>query len=293
MISFGKYDNSVIVFLLMFIMLFHTNILAFNIKEASNQIPSQLFQRKKLSIDLDKFVSYAQIQNMLQQSHNYIFVDIRHQSDYNKIRIPKSINVQYYALKTKQFLKDKTIILTNDGFGLKRLVSLAGQLESSGFHSVKILKNGLNGWYKSGGRLEGNVFEYKKLNRLSPDRFFLDKDYQNIIVIELLKDKQLPTPLINNSFHISITVNFEKTLAEINKLLSKHFQNSIYCVIICDDTRFVDYMEKNITSPYSQSIFYLDEGIQAYKQFLHNQAIIIDRDSRKKTKEPFCKKCGE
>jgi len=279
--------------LLMVIILFQTNISAFDTKSDSNQMNSKLYQRKNLNIDLNKFVSYTQIQHMLKKSQKYIFVDIRSKSDYKRIRIPKSINIQLYALKTKQYLKNKNIILANEGVGIKRLLIMAEQLELSGFHSIKILKNGLNSWHKSGGQLEGSVFEFKQLNRITPKDFFQDKDYKDIIVIEILKKNQLPSSLINNSFHFTITANYEKNLFEINKLISKYFQNSLYFVIICENIKFVNYIEKNINPLFSQSIFYMDKGIEVYKNFLQDQASIIDGNSRKKMKKGFCKTCGE
>jgi len=92
---------------------------------ATSKIPDYLISRNKTSIDPDLLLSVSEVKRQLNSGsqNNPVLVDVRDNESFQKIRIPGSINMSLFAVKTKTFLKTKQIVLVNEGYGYNKLVS--------------------------------------------------------------------------------------------------------------------------------------------------------------------------
>ena len=104
-------------------------------------------------------------------------MDIRSPEEFERLRIPGSINVALYAVKTKAYLKAQPFVLVGAGFEWRDLETESKCLHQSGF-KPSILCGGLVAWQSQGGLLEGDrllVAIYKEI----PAHLFLhEKDYR-------------------------------------------------------------------------------------------------------------------
>jgi len=279
---------SLYIFIVIFTSFSNVNSLDLN----KNDISLSLIKRKNLSYYKHHFISYSKVQYMFLNDQDIVLVDIRSNEKYNNYRIPGTINIPLYALKAKKYLRNQELILINEGFQIEAISKIIEQLKTTGFRLVKILRFGLKGWYQSGGKIEGSSFEIKKINRISPQIFFQDKNFKDVHVIEIIDRKKTQSNLIPNAIHISINKDFSTCLSKINDVVSKYHKDCLYIVIITNNKRLIDYLEKNIQPIFSQSIFYLDGGMPAYKKFLHNQTLIRNQQL-KKNNGKHCKHCGD
>jgi rhodanese-related sulfurtransferase len=113
-----------------------------------------------------KSVLMESVSQQLKNRQDITLVDVRDAGEFEKFRIPGSINIPLFAIKTKTFLKSKPLVLINNGQNYKQLTDECTVLSKAGF-IVSMLDGGLYQWKRKNGRLEGDVFAQKELNYIS------------------------------------------------------------------------------------------------------------------------------
>jgi len=95
-------------------------------------------------------ISNSELETMLTENTDYLFIDVRTSKEYNDERVPGfDINIDYYKLDDDHSLiseldTDKTVVLMcNSG---NRSVSAAKIFYDAGFTNIYNLKNGITGW---------------------------------------------------------------------------------------------------------------------------------------------------
>jgi len=99
-----------------------------------------------------------------------VFVDTRGGIEYDKVRIPGSLNLPLYAIKAQEFLKFRSLIIVTDAVSVSEAQSEIAKLRESGFRSVRNLRGGIRAWGRAGGALEGGSIltaGFVKLDRLA------------------------------------------------------------------------------------------------------------------------------
>lgn len=262
-------------------------------ENSKEEIPNLLIERKNNSVNFSLLISASSVQNRLASKRsNIILVDVRSTESFNKIRIAGSINIPLYAIKTKTFLKTKTLVLVNEGYGYSKLMDECNRLKNSGFTSVSILNGGLNSWIRENGHLEGNHFDQENINRISPRSFFEDKDYKDIIVVEITKDQKSQVPsLIPRSLSVPFSENISKLTEEVkSKVSSAGKDKPLYVLVVCDGEEVYEKLEKYIRSQITWTVFYLEGGKFAYNEFLKDQALMWKPEKTVMTGKP-CLTC--
>ncbi len=75
-------------------------------------------------------------------------VDVRSSQAFRKGFVPGSINIPEYSIRTKRFLKQKRLVLMNDGISNQSLIHTCQRLRKSGFRNVSVLPGGIFAWLK-------------------------------------------------------------------------------------------------------------------------------------------------
>jgi len=88
-------------------------------------------------------------------------------------------------LKTKAFLKTRSVVLVDAGHRYAHLEQLCRSLEANGFEDVAILDGGLNVWWRHVGPLEGSRGAQRELVRISPAQFFREGRFSHWKVVDL------------------------------------------------------------------------------------------------------------
>ena len=188
-----------------------------------------------------------------------MLVDVRDPGDFESFRIPGSVNIPIYALKTKNFLKSKKVILVNEGWGYNRLQQECFSLLSNGFKDVKILNGGLNSWKASGETIQGDVFAQRNLDRMSPEVFHEEKQIEDLIVVDVSEEDLLARDLIPRDAVIPFSgdkKNWGSILAAELKSRKNRALNSVL-IFNTNGDRYEE-IEKQLQGPGIGSVFFLE-----------------------------------
>ena len=123
---------------------------AFNVVMAaqtlgSTEIPPELLAGKLRKRNPAFAISVESVLRKLKGKQEIILIDVRKRDEFEKFRIPGSINIPLFAIRTKAFLKSKSLVLVNEGYNYTQLERECAYLRKSGFR-VWLLNGGLYYW---------------------------------------------------------------------------------------------------------------------------------------------------
>jgi rhodanese-related sulfurtransferase len=254
-------------------------------------LPDELIARKLTKLDPSLVISVAAVRYKLKRSQPLILVDVRRQQAFERLRIPGSINIPLYAVKTKTYLKPVHVVLVNEGFQYTELQSECRRLGERGY-KVSILDGGLLAWQRKGGQFAGDLFAIDEMKALSPLAFFRAKDQVDTLVLDISpQPRAVSGRLMPYAKHIPVLDRWDRSKSELRKLLKKNkpFQSII---IISEYGEQYDKAQKLMDRMGIES-FYLEGGVVAYQNYL--EGLIRSRkprDSRMKTVGD-CEPCGQ
>jgi len=256
-------------------------------------IPAELITRKLRNRDPAFAISVESVLRKLKKKEEIALIDVRNREEFEKIRIPGSINISLFAIKTKTFLKHKPLVLINEGYHHGPLEQECKRLRASGFTAVRILNGGLNAWREKGATLNGDIFAQKELNKMPPQIFFEEKNDESWIVIDVSGSENSESRyLIPQAIAIPFIDNTEKFVSSLKKVMEKYKKASFLCFLILNENgEQYEKIEKLIKKAELKNVFYLKEGLMGYKGFLKRQALMWQpKDHSRKTLKK-CQSC--
>ena len=221
-----------------------------------------------------------------------ILVDVRPRSEFEKLRIPGSINIDLFAVKTKTFLAPKPIVLINDGYRYRQLEEEARLLRHAGF-MVTILDGGLANWRQKNGPLEGDAFFQKDLNKNPPQIFFQERDFDNWVVMDATTaNKRMATYFLPESVPMVASGDPEQLSAQFNVLRTTHKNTPFLSLLILnDDGKGCEELETLLAKAGMMKVFFLQGGIEGYGSFLEQQASLLQPAAQPKKIVGRCATC--
>jgi rhodanese-related sulfurtransferase len=212
----------------------------------------------------------------LKERQEIILIDVRNVGEFEKFRIPGSVNIPLFAVKTKTFLKPKPLVLINEGHSYKHLIEECAILSEAGFR-VSILNGGLYQWRRKGGPLEGDVFAQRDLNEISPQTFFVGKSNENWIVIDVSESGDPGTDHQNiRPIHIPFANNPKEFISKLQSATKNHTDKDFASILICDEKgKIYEEIEKHIQGAGIQNVLYLKGGLEGYKIFEQQQISVL------------------
>jgi rhodanese-related sulfurtransferase len=197
-----------------------------------------------------------------------LLVDIRPAAAFEKLRIPGSLNVPVFAIKTKTFFKKNDLVLVDEGYRYAQIEEECRRLRRSGFR-LRTLNGGLSAWNRKGGALEGDDFARKALNRLSPLHFFPEKDTGNWIVLDASEGKQ---PEFSRLFPRFVSIPYAKDdeifAARYEALLKREMDRPCVRILVTDERgEHYDRLDRVIGATAFPDVFFLEGGMEGYQKF--------------------------
>jgi len=255
-------------------------------------IPTELLTSKLKKRNPAFAISVESVLQKVREKQEIILIDVRKRDEFEKFRIPGSINIPLFAMKTKVFLKHKSLVLVNEGYSYSQLERECEQLRKCGF-KVWLLNGGLHYWRQKGGSLEGDAFSQKELNRIPPAIFFTEKDYENWLMIDISTSKDSGArSLVPQSIPIPYSNDAKGFISRFKRTSAKYEDKQFTSVLIFDEKGVLyDKIEKVIQKTDFKNIFFLKGGIKAYKNFLDQQLIIRQARGHSKKMLKGCKNC--
>ena len=222
-----------------------------------------------------------------------ILVDIRRKADFDKARISGSINLPVYAVKTKPFLKSKPVVLIDEGYGSPDLQRACSRLNEAGFQA-RILFGGLKLWRELGGPVAGDFFYLKSLSRITPADYHTSQQLGHWTVIDVMaappSEKLLPT--FSTARHIPFAPRSETFAASLSELRHSIRRNRFTAVLVLDrDGTGYEQMEDAFASARLVNLYYLEGGVDGYRQHLEKLARMKNHEKGKRISPEKCATC--
>lgn len=221
-----------------------------------------------------------------------VLVDVRSPADHARLRIPGSVGIPLAFLKSKSFLKDRSVILIGDGFRNAALQAECEGLRKSGIEAA-ILGGGLAAWGLKGLPLEGDRFGLADLRRVSPQTVYPEKDSGRLVVVDISREKSKDGPKLFPS-----VVHFPAGpggLADLGRLKAALVQTTAcpMSILIAGETDEGYAPIAGQLGAAGINAFFLEGGFSGYRRHLQEQALSWKpRESRLRTLSP-CRLCGE
>jgi rhodanese-related sulfurtransferase len=257
-----------------------------------NQSPPTLLTMPMNKYRTEFAVSPAAILKKVREKENIILIDVRNRDAFEKFWIPGSINMPLHSIKTKIFLRSKPSILVNEGFVYSELQRECERLLKDGF-SLSILWGGLNSWRQSGGILEGDKFAQKTLNKISAQDFFLEKEYEDLMVFYVSNiDKEKARSHIPHALFKAFEPNPDAFVSDVKKSIRKNRSRFSPPVLIVNDKgEGYDKVEKILQKAGIKNVFFLKDGLTGYRSFLRAQELMKQPKKYREKRTRGCKSC--
>lgn len=240
--------------------------------------------------DLDLVISAASVLARMGNNEDIDLVDVRAPKDFRQFRIPGSLNIPLHAVKTKGFLRSRSVALVNEGYGYSELEKGCKGLRNSGFSNVRILEGGLNYWQAAGGTIEGDFFAWEKMNEIPPQEFFVDKAYDDWLVIDTSESVDPEAAqLIPFAISIPYLKGSKDFVAQIEKEVARLDGDSLpYILIFNEQGLHYKSLRKSVKNAGIENVFFLRGGLNAYRAFMANPARTRQQKQKKMEK---CRTC--
>jgi rhodanese-related sulfurtransferase len=217
-------------------------------------------------------VSAKTVLRKLHEKKELTLVDVRDGKEFERFRIPGSVNIPLFAIKTKTFLKGRSLVLMNEGHSHKQLEGECEVLAKSGF-TVSILNGGLYQWKQKGGPLEGDVFAQRELNKISPQTFFVEQAHGNWLLVDISQsEKAGGHPKNVHRIHILYTNHPEGFISELKAAVRNPAGRDCLFIICDEDGRKYEGIEKRVQEAGLTNVLYLKGGFAGYKVFEQQQS---------------------
>lgn len=230
------------------------------------EIPESLTNRNLKQHDAALAIKPAAVRYQMRQNNGLTLVDVRSSREFERLHIPGSINIPLYAVKTKSHLKSAPVVLVNGGFRYAELASECRRLAAQGY-KIFILDGGLPAWHRMGGQLTGDLFALDDMKTVSAREFFLEKDYETIVVVDISPTRsKASSRLVSYARHIPLEGNSKDS---IEKFKTLGIKTSAFQAIIIFSSAGENYEKANIVlSQLGIDPFYLQGGVAGYQKYL-------------------------
>ena len=252
-------------------------------KSINNIIPN-LIPRILRERNTELYINVDSVIDEIKCGKEINIIDVRSKENFNNVWIPGSLNIALSYIKTKQFLKNCSLYLINEGYNNSVLEEHCADLRDEGFNTW-IIEGGLSYWIKRGGQIEGNLFHQKEIRKLSLQDFFTEKNYDDVIILNISEKISLyANALLAYSQHIP----YSKLLSENNNILNNCINKSgtkkVSTILVLNENgKNYDEIEQGVFKDININTFYVDGGIIGYKKFLEKQSKIISSTGNQKT----------
>jgi rhodanese-related sulfurtransferase len=257
-----------------------------------NEIPDEWIARKKKKRDPALMVSVEDVLPGSKVKSETILIDVRPRHEFKKMRIPGSINIDLFAIKTKTFLKAQPIVLASEGYRYGQLEEETRRLRHAGF-TVAILDGGLTRWRWIKGPLEGDAFAQRELNRVPPQVFFEERDYDHWVVMDATNEPlQWSRRLIPASVPLASSTDAKALAGQMKAILARHKMRPFPLFLIFDE-RGENYerIEGLVSASGIPHVYFLRGGINGYRAFLEQQASLLQSSGPPEKRAGRCTSC--
>lgn len=250
-------------------------------------------RNRKKAVDREKILSSVDAQlinsclistNEVQRrllSRSVSLIDIRSAKEYESYRLPGSLNLSSYAIKSKDYLKSKHLVIVGDKVDLMEMGLLCRELKEQGFKKVNILKDGMSSW---GKKLAGQNAELNNswlFGKIEPREFTSLKSKMKWMVLDVsgeeVNKKELDF-IYQGLDVVSFGVGDEGGLKKVKGFMSSQSDKNLYGILVISNHgsgygEISKYLETNNI----KNVYYMDGGLREFAIYLQGRKAFIAR----------------
>ncbi len=242
-------------------------------------------------------IAVEAVVQQLQENQDLFLVDVREQQQFEQFRIPGSLNIPLFAIKTTRFLKGKPLVLVDEGSHPRQLAEICDQLRQIGFEAW-FLFGGLNAWHARNANvpmpLQGDVFTLNALNKIPPHTLFAEQEWEHWLLLDVSPSGD---PQTVEFLPQTISVPFDRDhpqqfLADVEQAVAHSAPRSEVFLVVISTQRGEDYedIERVLRHTQIAPVFFLEGGFAAYTRFVAQQNQI--RQGRQRELQTPCTPCA-
>lgn len=248
-------------------------------------IPEELSNSSPIEPDYSLAVTATELIDKVKQNRRMTLVDVRSPEEFERLRIPGSINLPLHAVKTKVFLKTQPFALVGAGCEWRDLESECKRLQQSGF-KPSILLGGLVAWQSQGGPLDGDQLLVSAYKEIPAHLFLYEKDCESIRVFDVS-----PNPLPDAKKLIPGNVH-AKNIESLVKLATQYSSTYRTIVLFNENGEHYEKFDAALKKAGISTAFYLKDGMSGYRQFLENTTVSWKSRAERVVSMGGCGTCG-
>lgn len=227
-----------------------------------------------------------------------ILVDVRPRGEFERVRLPGSLHMELYSVKTKGFLKGKDVVIIANGYRLAVVLRECMRLKDAGFKSIRALYGGIQAWIECDGKLEGTgAGSPAQYTFNEPLLLFEERDMADWVVLDLFGEKEKIQRLFPEWKVVSIpyTKDPDRLKKRVEHAISKikHARGDYRRYLVFLKGRDIKRVFAGIKV--NRPIFIYKGSVSNYESFLKQEARILEAKKemeRKRKKKGLRKPCG-
>jgi rhodanese-related sulfurtransferase len=221
-------------------------------------------------------------------------IDVRSATDFIKFHIPGSLNIPLHAIRTKTYLKSKSIVLVNSGYLLSPLAKTCQKLNTEGFKAA-IMAGGLCAWKTAGGPLTGDHFDQREMNIISPAQFHREKAFEHQMVVHLLEGPAVKKETSRQGVHHMSLSKPDSFIARIKALVNVKNANAFSNIVITTQTGEENHRVQRLLAGIGlqYQVFMLRGGRKAYKKHVAHTALAQKPKNERTMRTGGCPSCAQ
>lgn len=218
-----------------------------------------------------------------------VLLDIRGQADVDQCRIPGSLHIPLHAVRTKEFLKPRRLVLVGRNGLDEREESECVRLNNEGF-MASLLDGGISAWSAAGRPVEGDGCQAGSLNTISPVEWLASRRDERWLLVNACRSKQSDgLRLIPQALILPDPENLDVLRSLIGQRAAGR---PVTLLLFDDDGSDIPRLAQALSKSTLPRVLFLEGGINHYQAFLERQAALFDaqRSSSRKASSS-CASC--
>ena len=209
-------------------------------------------------------------------------VDTRTADEFNKYRIPGSLNIPLHTVKTKAFLKSQAFLLVNESHTSGDLETACTNLKREGYNKVGVLQGGLFLWHARGGILDGDTVAARRLSTIRPAELVQELPLKDWLIIDVSNRKN---PAMKKHFPGAISIPWTRDHKNDKALLATMNSAGTRRILVVDETSDTYAGIEGQVGAQRKDTIYLEGGLLEYLKYQREQiAMWKKRDEPAKRK---------
>jgi rhodanese-related sulfurtransferase len=222
-------------------------------------------------------------------SGDILITDVRPSSEFERIRIPGSVNFPVRELKTKPYLKARRLALVDRGYHGRQLAADCSTLRDEGFNQVRVLAGGLEAWRRHLGPLVGDGVAEAALDRVGSAVLESGLHHGDWVVIDVSETSPGPaTEQLGTVIHVPFNGGGTRFVSRLSKAIAANGgQRARFVVLVDRDSKRYEAIKQAIGRGWPEYLYFLDGGIEAYRAQRANHMAMLAA-----AVHPACRECA-